>query len=81
MTISTALCTPRIAGVGTAVSGESYSQQELLDTFRITDPKICSVFRNSAIQRRYLSLPPQTSDGARAITGQTLVVSHGEVMN
>jgi 3,5-dihydroxyphenylacetyl-CoA synthase len=70
MTISTALRTPRIAGVGTAVSGESYSQQELLDTFRITDPKVRSVFLNSAIQRRYLSLPPQMSDGTRAIEAQ-----------
>jgi polyketide synthase Type III len=70
MTISTALRTPRIAGVGTAVSGEAYSQQELLDTFRITDPKVRSVFLNSAIQRRYLSLPPQTGDGARAVEAQ-----------
>jgi len=70
MTISTALRTSRIAGIGTAVSGEAYSQQELLDTFRITDPKVRSVFLNSAIQRRYLSLPPQTGDGTRAIEAQ-----------
>lgn len=70
MTISTALRTPRIAGIGTAVSGEAYSQQELLDTFRITDPKVRSLFLNSAIQRRYLSLPPQTDDGTRAIETQ-----------
>lgn len=70
MTISTALRTSRIVGIGTAVSGEAYSQQELLDTFRITDPKVRSVFLNSAIQRRYLSLPPQTGDGTRAIEAQ-----------
>jgi 3,5-dihydroxyphenylacetyl-CoA synthase len=70
MTTSTALRTPRIAGIGTAVSGEAYSQQELLDTFRITDPKVRSVFLNSAIQRRYLSLPPQAADGMRAIETQ-----------
>lgn len=70
MTIDTALGTPRIAGVGTAVSRESYSQQELLDIFRIADPKVRSVFLNSAIQRRYLSLPPQTGDGMRAVEAQ-----------
>jgi 3,5-dihydroxyphenylacetyl-CoA synthase len=70
MTVTTPLSTTRIAGVGTAVAGKSYSQQELLDTFRIADPKVRSVFLNSAIQRRYLSLPPQLSGGARAIEAQ-----------
>ena len=70
MTTSTALRTPRIAGIGTAISGEAYSQQELIDTFRITEPRVRSVFLNSAIQRRYLSLPPQTDDGTRAIEAQ-----------
>src|SRR6266508_4626909 len=44
----------RIAGVGTAVPETSYTQQELLDTFEITDPKIRSVFLNSAIDRHCL---------------------------
>lgn len=56
---------PQIIGVGTAVTGESYSQQELLETFRITDSKIRSIFLNSAIQRRHLSLPARGVDGAR----------------
>jgi 3,5-dihydroxyphenylacetyl-CoA synthase len=56
---------PRISGVGTAVSAESYSQQELLETFHITDPRVRSVFLNSAIQRRYLSLPALGDDGIR----------------
>jgi polyketide synthase Type III len=57
---------PRIAGVGTAVTGESYSQRDLLDIFRITDSRVRSVFLNSAIERRYLSLPPAGDDGVRA---------------
>lgn len=57
--------TARIAGVGTAVTGEPYSQQDLIDIFQITDAKVRSVFLNSAIQRRYLSLPPCGDDGAR----------------
>lgn len=60
-----AVNTPRITGVGTAVPGESYSQEEVLDTFRITDSKVRSVFLNSAIARRHLSLPALGDDGAR----------------
>ncbi|MER6996988.1 3,5-dihydroxyphenylacetyl-CoA synthase DpgA [Streptomyces sp. NPDC000410] len=52
-----------IVGVGTAVTANSYSQRELLDIFRITDPKIRSVFLNSAIERRFLTLPPQDAEG------------------
>jgi 3,5-dihydroxyphenylacetyl-CoA synthase len=55
----------RVVGVGTAVAGQPYSQQDLLSIFRITDPKIRSIFLNSAIERRYLSLPAQGSDGTR----------------
>ena len=70
VTVKEKVTAPRIAGVGTAVSQDSYSQQELLATFRIADPKIRSVFLNSAIQRRYLSLPPLQDDGTRAIEEQ-----------
>jgi polyketide synthase Type III len=61
---------PRIAGVGTAVAGEAYAQRELLDIFRITDAKVRSVFLNSTIERRYLSLPPLADDGIRAVESQ-----------
>jgi polyketide synthase Type III len=47
-----------IVGVGTAVSGTAYSQAELLDLLDITDQRIRSVFLNSAIERRYLTIPP-----------------------
>jgi polyketide synthase Type III len=60
----------RIAGVGTAVSAQSYSQQEVLDAFRISDPRVRSIFLNSAIERRHLSLPPRAADGTRAIEAQ-----------
>jgi 3,5-dihydroxyphenylacetyl-CoA synthase len=68
--VRSAVSASRIAAVGTAVAGESYSQHELLDIFRITDPKVRSVFLNSAIQRRYLSLPPLADDGTRAIEAE-----------
>ncbi|WP_405559985.1 3,5-dihydroxyphenylacetyl-CoA synthase DpgA [Streptomyces canus] len=54
----------RIMSVGTAVTDQSYSQQELLDIFDITDPKVRSVFLNSAIERRFLTVPPRDADGA-----------------
>jgi 3,5-dihydroxyphenylacetyl-CoA synthase len=65
-----AVSAPRIVAVGTAVAGQPYSQRELLDIFRITDPKVRSVFLNSAIQRRYLSLPPLADDGTRAVEAE-----------
>ncbi|MFI6154841.1 3,5-dihydroxyphenylacetyl-CoA synthase DpgA [Kitasatospora sp. NPDC051170] len=54
---------PRIGAVGTAVTENSYTQRELIDTFRITDPKIRSVFLSGSIERRHLTLPPVGPDG------------------
>ncbi len=69
--------TPKIVGVGTAVAGEPYSQQDLLEIFRITDSRIRSIFLNSAIERRYLSLPPAGADGVRADeTQEDLLAKH-----
>ncbi|WP_406293715.1 type III polyketide synthase [Embleya sp. NBC_00888] len=65
---------PRILGVGTAVTEHSYSQRELLDLFRISDPKVRSVFLNSAIERRFLSVP------ARDATGTTIIETQGELL-
>ncbi|WP_079036636.1 3,5-dihydroxyphenylacetyl-CoA synthase DpgA [Streptomyces silaceus] len=64
--LRTAAGRPRILGVGTAVTPTSYSQEEVLDAFGITDPKVRSVFLNSAIERRNLALPPEDADGVRA---------------
>ncbi|MFJ8495579.1 3,5-dihydroxyphenylacetyl-CoA synthase DpgA [Streptomyces sp. NPDC094038] len=54
----------RIIGAGTAVTGNAYGQRELLDLFGITDPRTRSVFLNSAIERRFLTLPPRDDTGA-----------------
>ncbi|MFJ2833632.1 3,5-dihydroxyphenylacetyl-CoA synthase DpgA [Streptomyces sp. NPDC087263] len=56
---------PRALGVGTAVTPTSYTQQEVLDAFEIIDPKIRSVFLNSAIERRHLTLPAPDGKGGR----------------
>jgi polyketide synthase Type III len=67
----------RIVGVGTAVPPTSYSQAELLDVFKIEDPRIRSVFMNSAIDRRHLTLPPETADGGRHMEVQgELIAKH-----
>lgn len=55
----------RFAGVGTAVSATSYSQTEVLELLDISDPKIQSIFLNSAIDRRFLTLPPENPAGGR----------------
>lgn len=61
---------PAIIAVGTALPDTCYSQQELLAEFQITDPKVRSVFSNSAIARRHLVLPPAGRDGRRIIESQ-----------
>lgn len=61
---------PGIAGVGTAVPATSYTQEEVLDTFGITDRRIRSVFLGGAIERRNLTLPPTGPDGLPAVESQ-----------
>lgn len=60
----------RITGIGTAIPATAYTQQELLDEFQITDPRVRSVFLNSAIDRRGLVLPPRLPDGSRGAESQ-----------
>jgi polyketide synthase Type III len=60
----------RILGVGAATSANSYSQKDVLDAFDIADPKIRSIFMNSAIDRRFLTLPPIGPDGRRVQENQ-----------
>ncbi|MXQ63070.1 type III polyketide synthase [Actinomadura rayongensis] len=57
---------PRLLGVATAASATSFTQREVLDAFAVTDPKVRSVFLNSAIERRNLVLPAPGPDGVRA---------------
>ncbi|SCL23395.1 (3,5-dihydroxycyclohex-3-enyl)acetyl-CoA synthase [Micromonospora pallida] len=64
----------QILAVGTATPETAYSQRELLDIFDIQDPRIRSVYLNSAIDRRFLTLPEPDADGVRRMetTGQLL---------
>ncbi|MCX4681204.1 type III polyketide synthase [Streptomyces sp. NBC_01433] len=60
----------RFAGVGTAVPDTTYTQRELLDRLDVTDPRIRSVFLNSAIERRGLTLPAPRPDGSQTVESQ-----------
>ncbi|KAB2587663.1 3,5-dihydroxyphenylacetyl-CoA synthase DpgA [Streptomyces arboris] len=60
----------RLAGVGTAVPDTSYTQRELLDLLAVTDPRVRSLFLNSAIERRGLTLPAAGPDGSRVVESQ-----------
>lgn len=67
----------RIEGIGTATTGASYTQTEVLDYFGIADPRVRSVFENSAIDRRYLSLPPRDAGGTCFVEPQgELLLKH-----
>ncbi|MFJ1546416.1 3,5-dihydroxyphenylacetyl-CoA synthase DpgA [Streptomyces sp. NPDC088246] len=67
----------RLVGIGTAVPPTSYSQRELLDIFEIDDPRVRSVFLNSAIERRFLTLPPESPTGGRLFEEQgALLAKH-----
>ncbi|MET9507639.1 3,5-dihydroxyphenylacetyl-CoA synthase DpgA [Streptomyces flavidovirens] len=60
----------RLAGIGTAVPGTTYTQRQLLDMLAISDPRVRSVFLNSAIERRGLTLPDPAPDGAPVVESQ-----------
>jgi len=55
----------RMVGVGTATTGTPVSQIELLDLLGIEDPKVRSVYLNSAIDQRRLTLPEPDATGRR----------------
>ncbi|QNP75100.1 type III polyketide synthase [Streptomyces roseirectus] len=61
---------PRIAGVGTAVPPDSYTQRDILDRYGVDDPRITSLFLNSAIERRHLTLPPPAPGGGPGAESQ-----------
>jgi polyketide synthase Type III len=67
---SSARTGPTIVGIGSATPQFSYSQGELLDFFDIQDERIRSVFLNSAIERRFLTVPPAGPDGRPRVETQ-----------
>lgn len=68
-----------ILGVGTAVPATSYTQEEVLDLFQVTDPRIRGVFLNGGIERRNLCLPRKPAGGAPHETQDELLRKHRDV--
>ncbi|GAA3211154.1 3,5-dihydroxyphenylacetyl-CoA synthase DpgA [Actinocorallia longicatena] len=60
----------RMVGVGTASSADVFTQDRLLELLEIEDPRIRSVFLNSAIDTRHLTLPPEGPGGVRVAEPQ-----------
>jgi 3,5-dihydroxyphenylacetyl-CoA synthase len=54
---------PRIVGIGTSNPPDTYTQEDLLSRFKITDKRVVSIFKNSHIDRRHLIVPDVDADG------------------
>jgi 3,5-dihydroxyphenylacetyl-CoA synthase len=61
---------PTILGVGTANPPTAYTQEEVLDRYRVDEERIRSLFLNSHIDRRHLALPGLDGGGAPAYETQ-----------
>ncbi len=66
----------RILSVGTANPPERWRQEDLLDRYRVTDPRLRSLFSSSHIRTRHLYLPPPGPDGAPQETQGELLAKH-----
>jgi len=65
---------PYLVSVGTAVSPDSYTQEEVLDLYGISDPRVRSVFANSGIDRRHLAVVRDP------VTGRPRPESQGDLL-
>ncbi len=54
---------PRIVSIGTANPATEYTQEEVLDLFGVSDPKVRRLFGNAHIRKRHLCLPQPESNG------------------
>ena len=67
---------PRLIALGTANPPGRYPQEELLQRFRVDDPRIRSLFTSSHIRTRHLYLPDAGPDGAPHETQGQLLQKH-----
>lgn len=67
---------PRLIAIGTATPASTYTQDEVLDWSKVTDPKIQRLFRNSHIESRALHLPALVDGKPPEETPQTLIDRH-----
>jgi polyketide synthase Type III len=66
----------RILSVGTANPPDRYSQQDILDLYRVANPMVRSMFKASHIEGRYLVLPERDAEGIPTEDQETLLRKH-----
>lgn len=67
---------PRIVSVGTATPPRKYTQDEVLDFFHETDPRIRQLFHSGHIKARYLYLPEPVDGRMPEESNQELLDKH-----
>jgi predicted naringenin-chalcone synthase len=66
----------RILAVGTSHPPDRYTQQEILERFRVANPAVRELFQASHIDGRYLVLPAADDSGRPTETQAELLVKH-----
>jgi polyketide synthase Type III len=67
---------PRLLSVGTANPPDRWRQEDLLERFRVEDPRIRSLFTSSHIRTRHLYLPDPGPDGTPQEAQGALLAKH-----
>jgi alkylresorcinol/alkylpyrone synthase/polyketide synthase Type III len=67
---------PRILSVGTSNPPNRYSQQDILDLFRVANPAVRSMFGASHIKGRHLVLPEPDENGVPSEDQEELLIKH-----
>jgi polyketide synthase Type III len=67
---------PRLMSVGTANPPDRWRQEDLLERFRVDDPRIRSLFTSSHIRTRHLYLPEPGPDGTPGESQGALLAKH-----
>jgi polyketide synthase Type III len=66
----------RIQSIGTATPPDRYTQQDILDRFRVANPMVQSLFQASHIESRYLFLPKADAEGVPNESQEALLRKH-----
>lgn len=66
----------RILSIGTSHPPDRYTQQDILDRFRVANPNVRELFGASHIDGRYLVLPEADADGRPTETQAQLLTKH-----
>ena len=69
-------CVPRILSVGTSVPDNYYTQQDILDLFRVDNPVVRKIFSASHIKGRHLYVPEPNEQGEPTETQTELLAKH-----